>query len=204
MRRHYVISISLRQALPSATAALAAALESKLTEEVKGPQGAVIPVPHTGSLAGLQSDITRLGGKVELVETTAGGYGDVASAPKADWMPRRIGADPPESLIELRREVSAGILAAAGCPGSLLLRTDGTLAREEMRRFLHATIAPVARTIAGELGDKLDTPGLAFDFAALFASDLSGRASAFQSLTKAGMPLQEAATLAGLMVDDDN
>ena len=139
-----------------------------------------------------------------LVESTAGGYGDAASAPKADWVPRRIGADPPESLVELRREVSAGILAAAGCPGSLLLRTDGTLAREEMRRFLHSTIAPVARTIAGELADKLDTPGLAFDFAALFASDLSGRARSFASMVKAGMSLQEAAALAGLMAADDD
>ena len=190
--------------LPSATAALAASLESKLTEEVRGPIGSVIPVPHTGSLAGLQADITQLKGKVELVETTAGGYGDAASAPKADWVPRRIGAAPPESLIELRREVSTGILAAAGCPGSLLQRADGTLAREEYRRFLHSTIAPIGRTIAVELADKLDTPDLAFDFMALFASDLSGKSRAFQSMTKAGMDITKAAALAGLMVDDDD
>ena len=189
--------------LPRATAGLAAALESKLTSEVKGPMGHVVPVPHTGSLKGLQADITKLDGRVELVETTSGGYGDKEAAPKADWMPRRIGAAPPASLIELRREVSAGILAAAGCPGSLLLRTDGTLAREEMRRFLHATIAPIARTIAGELADKLDTPGLNFDFSALFASDLSGRARSFASMTKAGMDIAKAASLAGLLVDDD-
>ena len=190
--------------LPSATAGLAAGLESKLTEEVKGPVGSVIPVPHTGSLAGLQADITRLGGKVELVETTAGGYGDAASAPKADWMPRRIGANFPTSLVELRREVSAGILAAAGCPGSPLLRADGTLAREELRRFAHTTIEPVARAIAGERAAKLDTPELAFDFSALFASDLSGRARSFASMVKAGMDLTQAAGLAGLLVDDDD
>ena len=190
--------------LPSAKAALASALESKLLEEVRGPMGHVVPVPHTGSLAGLQADITRLAGKVELVETTSGGYGDAASAPKADWMPRRIGADPPASLIELRRETQASILGAAGCPGSLLLRADGTLAREELRRFVHTTIEPVARTIAGELAAKLDTPGLGFDFSALFASDLSGRARSFASMTKAGMDLTKAAALAGLMVDDDD
>ena len=46
---------------------------------------------------------------------------------------------------------------------------------------MHSTISPVARVVAGELAVKLDTPGLAFDFKALFASDLSGRARAFQS-----------------------
>ena len=189
--------------LPSATAALASAIESRLSEEVRGPVGQLIPVPHTGSLAGLQADISKLGGKVALVETTAGGYGDKESAPKADWMPRRIGPNPPESMIGLRKDVQAGILAAAGCPGSLIERSDGTLAREEMRRFLHSTISPVARVVASELAIKLDAPGLMLDFSALFASDLSGRARAFQSMVKGGMAVDKAAALAGLMVDDD-
>ena len=104
-----------------------------------------------------------------------------------DWMTRRIGANPPESMIGLRRDVQASILAACGCPGSLLERSDGTLAREEMRRFLHSTISPEARIVADELAVKLDTPGLAFDFSNLFASDLSGRARSFQSMVGGGM-----------------
>ena len=166
--------------------------------------GSVLAMPHVENLTALQNDIKSLAGRIALVESTSGGWGDKDSAPKADWMPRRIGADPPASLIELRREVSAGILAAAGCPSSLLLRADGTLAREEMRRFLHSTISPVARTIAGELADKLDTPNLALDFSALFASDLSGRARAFGSMVLGGMAVERAAALAGLMVDDDD
>ena len=129
----------------------------------------------------LQADIDKLAGKTVLVESTAGGFGDKESAPKMDWLTRRIGANPPESMIGLRKDVQASILAAAGCPGSLIERSDGTLAREEMRRFLHSTISPVARVVAGEMAVKLDTPGLAFDFSSLFASDLSGRARAFQS-----------------------
>ena len=190
--------------LPRATAALGAALEAQLTAEVKGPVGSVIPVPHTGSLAGLQADISKLAGKVALVESTSGGFGDKDSAPKMDWLTRRIGANPPESMIGLRKDVQASILAACGCPGSLLERSDGTLAREEMRRFLHSTISPVARVVADELAVKLDTPGLAFDFSALFASDLSGRARAFQSMVGGGMDVGKAAALAGLMVDDDD
>ena len=189
--------------LPRATARLAAIVESKLTEEVSGPIGSLIPVPHTGNLSGLQSDVAKLGGKVELVETTSGGFGDAAAAPKADWMPRRIGAAPPASLIELRDRASAGIVAAAGCPLSLIERTDGVLAREELRRYVHVTAEPAALVVAGELSHKLGAPGLSFDFSALFASDLSGRARSFASLVKGGMAVQEAAALSGLVVGDD-
>ena len=190
--------------IPSATAKLACGLETKLTQEVGGPVGNVLPLPHKGSVAALQADIDKLAGRTVLVESTAAGYGDKEAAPRGDWQTRRIGANPPEAMIELRKEVQASILAACGCPGSLIERSDGTLAREEMRRFLHSTISPVARVVADEMAVKLDTPGLSFDFSALFASDLSGRARAFQSMVGGGMEVEKAAALAGLMVDDDD
>ena len=56
--------------------------------------------------------------------------------------------------------------------------------------------------MATELAQKLDTPGLAFNFDRLFASDLSGRARAFQSMVGGGMAVDQAAGLAGLLVDD--
>ena len=189
--------------IPSATAKLAAVLETKLTDEVGGPVGNVLPLPG-GSVAALQADIDKLAGRTVLVESTASGYGDKDAAPKGDWMTRRIGADPPLAMIELRKEVQASILAACGCPGSLLERADGTLAREEMRRYLHSTLSPVSRVVATECAVKMDTPGLAFDFSALYASDLSGRARAFQSMVGGGMDISKAAALAGLMVDDDD
>ena len=190
--------------IPSATAKLAAMLETKLTHEVGGPVGNVLPLPHKGSVTALQADIDKLAGRTVLVESTSTGYGDKEAAPKMDWLTRRIGANPPSAMIELRKEVEASILAACGCPGSLLLGGMGTIAREEMRRFLHSTISPVASIVASELAVKLDTPNLSFDFSQLFASDLSGRARAFQSLVGGGMDVKEAAALAGLMVDDDD
>ena len=190
--------------IPSATAKLACELETKLTQEVGGPVGNVLPLPHKGSVANLQGDIDKLAGRTVLVESTAGGYGDKEAAPRGDWQTKRIGANPPSAMIELRKEVQASILAACGCPGSLLERSDGTLAREEMRRFLHSTLSPVARVVADEMAVKLDTPGLAFDSKNLFASDLSGRARAFQSMVGGGMDVTKAASLAGLMVDNDD
>ena len=115
--------------LPRATAALASVIESKLIEEVGGPVGAVVAQPLGGdSLTALQADIQKLRGRLVMVESTSGGYGDAASAPRTDWIPRRVGANPPPPLIELRERASAGILAAAGCPLSLLSRSDGVLA----------------------------------------------------------------------------
>ena len=190
--------------LPSATAKLAATLESKLTEEVGGPVGSLVPMPHAGdTLEKLNADIKGLRGQLVFVESTAGGGGDKASAPKADWVPQRVGAAVPSSLIELRRETSMGILAAAGVPTTLMSNVDGTAKREDYRRFLHATIAPVSLVVAAELAVKLDEPELAFDLSSLFASDLSGRARAFGSLVKGGMSASDAAALAGLLVADE-
>ena len=190
--------------IPTATARLAAVLETKLTQEVGGPVGNVLPLPHKGSVAALQADIDKLAGRTVLVESTSGGMGDKLGAPMTDWVARRIGADPPTSLLKLREDVEASILAACGCPGSLIEKSDGTLSREEMRRYLHSTLSPVGRIVASECAVKLDTPGLAFDFSALFASDLSGRARAFQSMVGGGMSIEKAASLAGLMVSDDD
>ena len=43
------------------------------------------------------------------------------------------------------------------------------------------------------------TPDLKLGFDKLFASDLAGRARGFSSMVSAGMPLDKAAVLAGLL-----
>ncbi|MDE0455923.1 MAG: hypothetical protein OXI15_01400 [Chromatiales bacterium] len=80
----------------------------------------------------------------------------------------------------------------------LVEASEGTGAREAFRRFLHATIAPAARLVELELSAKLEED-VKLDFPGLMASDLSGRARAFQSLVSGGMEVAKAAALAGLM-----
>ncbi len=70
--------------------------------------------------------------------------------------------------------------------------------RESWRRFLHGSVQPLGDLLAVELADKLDAPGLRLTFDRLFASDLSGRARAFQCLTGGGMDAERAAAAAGL------
>ena len=84
----------------------------------------------------------------------------------------------------------------AGAVGSPL-RRDGA-ARESYRQFLHATIQPLAATIAEEAGAKLDTPAPGMTFTALSAGDVAGRARSVQSMVGAGVPLPRALEIAGI------
>ena len=80
----------------------------------------------------------------------------------------------------------------------MLDASEGTALREGWRQFLHASVVPVAALVSAELSDKLAVDiGLNFD--RMFASDLSGRARAFQSMVGGGMDVAKAAALAGLM-----
>ena len=93
------------------------------------------------------------------------------------------------------------MLAACGVPVTLLESTQGTALREAWRQFLHSSVTPVSLLASVELSDKLDTP-LTLSFDRMMASDLSGRARAFQSMVGGGMAVERAAALAGLMQPD--
>ena len=177
-------------------------LETRIAQEAGGVVGQVLPVPDPTQTQ-LQTDISALKGQTTLVESTAQGWGQGSQAkPESDWQPRRLGAAFPPTLEPMRDGVSRHCLAAMGIPPSLLGGSDGTALREGWRQFLHGVIAPVSRMITPELAAKLDTPELAFTFDKLFASDLSGRARAFQSMVGGGMAVDKAAALAGLLEPD--
>ena len=185
---------------------LSAELEAALGDEASGTRGYVLPIPSDGqdsSVADLRRDIGSLGGKTALVETAMAGWGDGRmAAPRGDYQPQRLGANPPATLATLRSDAAQAVLSACGVPVELVTPGDGTGQREAWRRFLHGTVQPLAACVAGELAAKLDTPGLMLNFDKLFASDLSGRARAFQSLVGGGMDVNQAAGLAGLLAAD--
>ena len=137
------------------------------------PCPGLIPVPQDGGdggdgdpLAGLKSDIKNGKGRALVVETTAAGWGEgKAAAPQSDWKQQRIGPDPPAEFCNLRDSAAQAVLAAHGINPALLMgKSDGTLMREAWRQLMHGALRPVARTIADELGAKLDMPAPEFDF----------------------------------------
>ena len=137
------------------------------------------------------------------VETTAGGWGEGrVAAPQADWAQRRIGPVPDSEFCNLRESAAQSVLAAHGINAALLMgKSDGTLMREAWRQLLHGTLRPVARTIADELAAKLDLSAPPeFNFMALYASDLAGRANSAAKLAGIeGMTADMALQIAGLM-----
>lgn len=186
---------------------LNAEVNSTIQDEVGGPRGSVIPVPKdggSGTLEPLKQQLAGLKGKLALVETTAGGYGQgQAFAPRGDWTPKRLGAAMPDALVNLRNDADRLVLGLLGVPIGLLERTDGAAMRESWRQLLHSTIAPLGKLVEKELRDKLDAPALTFTWSDLRASDIAGRARAFGSMVTAGMELQKAAALSGLLSSED-
>ena len=186
---------------------LSASVAAALTEESGTTTGFLLPLPVDGddpTVDGLKADLRTAGGGLHLVESVRSMHaGSTGSAPARDWMPQRLGPNPPAAEVALFTAASNEVLSACGVPvGMVGASAEGTSQRESYRRFLHATIGPLARLVQDELRAKLDDPDLVLSFDSLFAGDLAGRARAFQSLVGGGMDVTKAAGLAGLMESD--
>ena len=126
------------------------------------------------------------------------GEGGSQGVPSGDFTPRRVGADPPEVLPQLRRAAEQSLLAACGVP-TTVLDSNSSAGRESFRQFLHLTIAPVARQVSGQIQAAFELDSFAFTFDRLMASDLSGRARSFGQLVSGGMAIERAAALSNLL-----
>ncbi|MCY3661322.1 MAG: hypothetical protein OXH28_00690 [bacterium] len=185
----------------SLTSGLLAAAHRNLGAEQAMPHTHILPVPKSDQTetTKLENAIKNGAGKVVLGESTTGAWSHgPAEAPRGDYRSQRIGADPPAASVELQDHAARQVIAACGLSPALLLGGTGAEAREDYRRFVTTVVEPLGAIIAGELADKLDTPGLALTFEALHAHDMAGRARAAGALVKAGWTPAEAATAVGL------
>ncbi|MCY4557098.1 MAG: hypothetical protein OXF79_12110 [Chloroflexi bacterium] len=178
-------------------------VERSLADEASGPITNLLPVPPQGAAEGddddkvdpldeLTADIRNARGKALLLETTYEGFGDGrGSAPQKDWSPNRLGPNPPDALVELRRDTYDAMLAAAGTPPALMDgRADGTSQRESLRRYRMTTLDGVAALLSFELSEKLETDiGIEFD---PYALDMVSRGQVVKALVAAGVDLERA------------
>ena len=187
------------------TAQALANSERAAKEESNTPSVTLIPAPAVDSTTDtLKADIGAGKGMALLVQTMAGGWGKgVGSAPMSDWKSQKVQPNPAASQVNLRSDLALAVLGACGVPPSLFGLGSGGDKRESLRVFLHTSVQPLADILAYELSEKLDT-AVSFSFDRLFASDISGRARAFQSLTGGGMDITKAAALSGLLIPDDS
>ena len=70
------------------------------------------------------------------------GWGDADSGGRGSgWDSKRLGANPPASVVSLLDSARLEVLGACGVPPSLFAgNADGTSQRESYRRFLHTTL----------------------------------------------------------------
>ena len=185
----------------SLTGTLTANLEQSLGYEASGAVANLIALPEGHqSPGGLADAIRAARGRTLLPETTAGGYGDRQGAPRRDWKPERLGAEPPQSLVQLRQQVESTVLSCFGVPAPLGPAgvNDGTAQREASRRFWQLTIQPIAAVIAEELTRVFEQPVTLEYGRPSGMADLAARARAVAALVdKAGLSTEDALLLTG-------
>ena len=184
---------------------LSSATVAALADESATPHGQLLPLPIPGddpTINLLKSDLKGLKGGLATVESApsmAPGPGGAADG----WIARRLGAAPPTALVQLHEIATREVLAASGVPPVLFASNpNGTAGREAWRQLLFATVAPLGRLVVSELAFKLEGE-VSLEWDELRASDIAGRARAFQSLVGAGMDLAKAAALSGLMIENE-
>ncbi len=196
----------------STTARLMAETERSLTDEARGAIANLIPHPKPDSsavdadgnpvdpLAALKADLAAARGRPVFVETLRAGLGQgQASAPQKDWIPSRLGPNPPEAMVEIAKQSFERILAACGMPAAIWTGDAAQASREALRLWHQNTVRPLARMLEHELEVKLEADlKLQFDN---YPLDLAGRAQAFQKLVAGGVGVNEALATSGLLAD---
>ena len=176
---------------------LSAETVNSLASEASGPVGSLLGIPKDGedeTVDALKADIANARGRVALLESgdwdnTGGGTVDLAT--------KRFGADPPDGMVKLMETATREVWSACGFNASLFEGNQASAVREAWRLALFGVLSPLGRLVETELRAKLGDVTL--DWSELRASDLSGRARAFQSMVGGGMDVSKAAGLAGLM-----
>ena len=143
----------------------------------------------------LAESIRGAKGRTLMPETTANSYGDTgARPPRRDFEPVRLGANPPQALVQLRSAVECSVLACFGVPAPLgpMGINDGTAMRESLRRYWSLTVEPIAALIAGELRRVIEQPVQLSYGDPSGVADVAARARAFKALVEAGQSVADA------------
>ena len=191
---------------PVQVAALAGKLSAEtvraLAEESSGPVGRLLGIPVDGddaTVQALKTDIANAKGRTAIIE--AGDWSNAGGDSKVSLRSERFGGEPPASMVELLSVASQEVYSACGLNQALWGGSQAASVREAWRLALFGVLSPLGRLVEAELRDKLDDE-VSLSWQELRASDLSGRARAFQSMVGGGMDISKAIAVAGLMVED--
>ena len=196
-------------AAASGLAKLIGALEGGLGDDAGSPRGQVLSVAEGVDAGGdtlkeLRSTIAKLSGRVAIIETTRHGSGAGQDAgTRKDFAVSRLGGQSTQAEGQLWQAARDSVASACGIPPSLLSKGgDGTGERESFRRWVATGLQPLADAVASEFRRVLETP-IKLDSAPLTAQDTQGRARAASSLLGAGVEVERALRLSGLVTSDE-
>ena len=192
----------------AATSQAIAALDRMVAHEAAAPHGHLLGVPETPQvdqegeitpLDAFRADLARAKGGT-LVMEHSGEWSTEAPASARSSKLERLTYGMDRNIVDpLRTATARDVLGACGVPPTLFVaNSDGTAQREAFRRFLHASLRPVARLMEAELRLKLDAPELTLDLSEVNAADTAGRARAYGAFIKAGMHPEDAARETGV------
>ena len=196
----------------SLSADLLTGVERQLSGEARGASGYVLPVPDTGDkgqgedddgeddpIVSLRRDLAAAAGKTMIAPTQQAGYGaGPGAAPQSDYKSERFGLKPPESTIELRRDVERSILAAFGLlPVLFNHQAPGASLREAWRTAHTLSVEPVAELVGAQLSEALGVD-VKLDMRRARAADVATLARAVASLVQAGMTPETAREVVGI------
>ena len=181
---------------------LVAEATTYLTQESGKPRGAFLATPKDGeddTIGELKADAKTAQGALLFVESMQNNW-ESGGNPAGDWGVKHFGPTVGAGMVEVAKMARSEALAALGINEALFMGADSAALRESWRLALFSLIAPLGHLVEAELQGKID-PGISLSWTELRASDLAGRARAWQSLVKGGMDLKEASAISGLMVD---
>ena len=181
---------------------LSAETVNQLADESSGPVGRLLGIPKDGddgTVTSLKADIRNARGRVALLES---GDWDNTGGGAVDLETKRFGAEPPQSLINLADLASREVMNACGLNIALFGNGNAAATREAWRLALFSVLSPLGKLVESELKAKLED-SVTLSWQELRASDLSGRARAFQSMVGGGMDVSQAVSIAGLMQPDE-
>ena len=173
-----------------------------LTQESGTPRGAFLATPKDGeddTIEQLKADAKTAQGALLFVESMANNW-ESGGQPAGDWGIKHFGPSIGQGMVETAKMARSEALGALGLNEALFMGADSAALREAWRLALFSLIAPLGHLVESELQAKID-PSISLSWTELRASDLAGRARAWQSLVKGGMGLKEASAIAGLMVE---
>ncbi len=179
-----------------------------LADEVGAPTGQILALGiREGGKDGadkkrgpLSDELSQLrGGLATFIAAESGTGGESGSSvfQPRPWNFTRLGASPPDSLIQLNEQVHQMMASALGVPHNLLVGGAQTGLRESLRVFISTTLAPTAARFRHEAQVKLGLDD-EWTFPNLTAADVATRARAFKQLRDAGINVEDARRIAGL------